>query len=83
MQTVSTVRGFFLAMALYPDVFKKAQEEIDSVVGSQRLPTISDRSHLPYVNSLIIELFRWMVVAPNGWCRSILLFQIDIDTHFM
>jgi cytochrome P450 len=66
MQTVSIIRGFFLAMALYPEVLKKAQEEIDSVVGSQRLPTISDRSHLPYINSLIMELFRWMVAVPNG-----------------
>lgn len=64
--TLSTIRGFFLAMAINPAVLKKAQEEIDAVVGTQRLPLISDRTHLPYVNALILELFRWIVVAPYG-----------------
>lgn len=64
--TVSTIRSFFLAMALNPDVFRKAREEIDAVVGTQRLPSISDKFRLPYINALICELFRWAVVAPNG-----------------
>jgi hypothetical protein len=53
-------------MALHPTVFKKAQEEINAVVGTQRLPSILDKANLPYLNALILELFRWIVVAPNG-----------------
>jgi hypothetical protein len=53
-------------MALNPAVFDKAREEIDAVVGTQRLPSISDRIHLSYVNALVLEIFRWNVVAPNG-----------------
>jgi hypothetical protein len=30
-------------MLLYPDVQKKAQEEIDRVVGRDRLPNLNDR----------------------------------------
>lgn len=54
-------------MALHPDISRKARDEIDVVVGTERLPLISDRIHLPYVNALILQLFRWNVVLPNGF----------------
>jgi cytochrome P450 len=53
-------------MALHPDVMKKAQAEIDTVVGNDRLPTFADREHLPYVNALCKEVFRWNSVTPAG-----------------
>ena len=56
----------FLAMALYPDVQKKAQAEIDSVIGPNRLPDFHDRSSLPYLNAVIKELSRWNLVVPFG-----------------
>ncbi|KAG6895729.1 hypothetical protein C0992_012999 [Termitomyces sp. T32_za158] len=64
--TVSAIYSFFLAMALTPEVMRKAQAEIDSVVGSDRLPTLKDRQYLPYVDALTKEVFRWNVVAPLG-----------------
>ena len=51
---------------MVPDVQKKAQEEIDSVVGVDRLPTYGDREHLPYVHALVTEVLRWHNVAPLG-----------------
>lgn len=48
MQTVSAITSFFLAMVLNPDVQRKAQAEIDSVVGGARLPKLEDREQLPY-----------------------------------
>ncbi|KAF8879274.1 cytochrome P450 [Infundibulicybe gibba] len=62
--TVSYVHTFFLAMAMYPEVQKKAQAEIDSVTGGARLPCFDDRDSLPYVNAIIKEVLRWQVVAP-------------------
>ena len=53
-------------MALYPEVQKKAQAEIDAVVGPDRLPEIEDRPSLPYINALIKELMRWNLVTPLG-----------------
>lgn len=53
-------------MTLYPDVAKKAQEEIDSVVGSDRLPSYADRECMPYVDALVKEVFRWNTVVPTG-----------------
>ena len=60
------IRAFFLAMTLYPDEQKKAQAELDLVVGSGRLPEFSDRPSLPFVNALIKELLRWHVATPIG-----------------
>jgi cytochrome P450 len=54
-------------MVLYPQVQAKAQEELDRVVGSVRLPTFEGRSNLPYVNALVLEVMRWHTVAPTGF----------------
>ena len=53
-------------MALYPEVQKKAQAEIDIVVGTNRLPDFEDRPSLPYINAIIKELMRWHSVLPLG-----------------
>jgi len=57
---------FFRTMALYPAVQKRAQEEIDHVVGTERLPNFEDRVSLPYVEALLREVFRWWCVTPQG-----------------
>jgi cytochrome P450 len=51
-------------MALYPEVQRKAQEEIDDVIGTDRLPTLSDRGSLPYVEAIVLELLRWQPITP-------------------
>ena len=60
------MQALFLAMALYPEVQKKAQEEIDSVIGPNRLPNFEDRPSLPYINAVVKESMRWHVPAPLG-----------------
>ncbi|KAI0373553.1 CyP450 monooxygenase [Pilatotrama ljubarskyi] len=64
--TLSCIQSFFLAMASYPDVQKKAQAELDAVVGQHRLPDFSDEASLPYVTALIKECLRWRSVVPLG-----------------
>lgn len=64
--TSAAVTSFFLAMAMYPDVQKRAQAEVDGIVGPDRLPTFSDRTSLPYVNAIVSEVLRWQPVAPLG-----------------
>lgn len=53
-------------MSLFPEVQKKAQAEIDAVIGSGRLPTMEDRDQLPYCNAIASEALRWHSVAPTG-----------------
>ncbi|RDX44595.1 CyP450 monooxygenase [Lentinus brumalis] len=64
--TLSTVQTFFLAMASNPDVQKKAQAELDAVIGPTRLPDFADQDSLPYIGALIKELLRWRSVVPLG-----------------
>lgn len=53
-----------MLMATHPEKQKLGRDEIFSVVGEDRLPTIADRSDLPYVMAIIKETMRWQVVLP-------------------
>ncbi|KAJ7253192.1 cytochrome P450, partial [Mycena rebaudengoi] len=64
MYTAATLASLVIAMALYPGVQIKAQEELDRVLKGSRLPTMADRASLPYVNAVIQETLRWHVVLP-------------------
>ncbi|KAH6908262.1 cytochrome P450 [Coprinopsis sp. MPI-PUGE-AT-0042] len=62
--TVSTALSVMLALTMHPDIQRKAQEQIDSVVGQERLPTFSDFEKLPYLQAVIKEAGRWHAVVP-------------------
>ncbi|KAJ8480992.1 hypothetical protein ONZ45_g15455 [Pleurotus djamor] len=64
--TWSTIAVFILALVMHPEVQTKAQEEIDRVVGSDRLPDFDDYEDLPYVSSVVQEVLRWHPVVPLG-----------------
>jgi len=66
MKTVSSMSSLFLALALFPHVQRRAQAELDVVVGRDRLPTFDDRPRLPYIEALCKELMRWNMVTPTG-----------------
>lgn len=51
-------------MTMYPDVQKRAQVELDRLVGNDRLPTFEDREQLPYINALVKETLRWNPAIP-------------------
>jgi len=53
-----------LAMVLYPEVQKRAQEEIDRVLGQGHLPQFEDEDALPYLKAMRYELLRWNPPAP-------------------
>lgn len=53
-------------MMLYPDVQERAQAEIDSVIGGDRFPSLSDRPSLPYIDAITKEVLRWNSVFPLG-----------------
>ncbi|KAF9522383.1 cytochrome P450 [Crepidotus variabilis] len=62
----STLQGFFYAMVNFPDVQRRAQQEIDEVIGWDRLPTLEDRTSLPYIEAVYRESLRWHPVTPIG-----------------
>ena len=57
---------FLLAMILHPEVQARAQAELDSELGGSRLPELSDRNSLPYINLVMKEVLRWRTVTPLG-----------------
>ncbi|CAE6339186.1 unnamed protein product [Rhizoctonia solani] len=68
--TVSGISTFFIAMLHHPEIQKTAQDEIDRVIGSSRLPTFTDRDSLPYVEAIYKEVLRWQPIAPIGIPRK-------------
>jgi cytochrome P450 len=62
--TSTTLSWWMLAMIAFPKVQRRAQAEIDAVVGRDRLPTFADTSHLPYVRAIIREVLRWRPTIP-------------------
>jgi len=53
-------------MVLFPDVQRRAQEEIRSITGNDRLPGLEDRDAIPYIGQILLETMRWHSVTPNG-----------------
>lgn len=45
-------------MVLHPDVSRKAQKEIDQVIGNDRLLDFDDQNSLPYFNCVLREALR-------------------------
>ncbi|TBU45510.1 cytochrome P450 [Dichomitus squalens] len=66
----SAICNFFVAMSLFPDVQRHSQAELDAVVGSGRLPELTDRDTLPYTNAIVQEILRWNTIGPLGIAHS-------------
>ncbi|KAJ3557244.1 hypothetical protein NM688_g1574 [Phlebia brevispora] len=68
--TAASLAVFILAMVLHPSAVKRAQAQIDKVVGRERLPTFADRARLPYIDAIVKEVLRWGPVTPLGVPRQ-------------
>ncbi|THH09691.1 hypothetical protein EW145_g1830 [Phellinidium pouzarii] len=64
--TAGTLCTFVLAMLHFPDVIRKAQAELDSVIGANRMPEFDDHDSLPYIGAVVRETLRWRPVAILG-----------------
>ncbi|KAL0964375.1 hypothetical protein UPYG_G00322970 [Umbra pygmaea] len=65
VETTTTVLKWAIAYLIHhPQVQKRIQEELDSVVGGDRPPQLSDRGSLPYLEATIREVLRIRPVAP-------------------
>uniref|UniRef100_A0A3Q2U855 Cytochrome P450, family 1, subfamily C, polypeptide 2 n=1 Tax=Fundulus heteroclitus TaxID=8078 RepID=A0A3Q2U855_FUNHE len=65
MDTVSTaLHWIVLLLAKHPDIQTKLHELIDRVVGRDRLPSVEDRAHMPYLDAFIYETMRFTSFVP-------------------
>ncbi|XP_078662254.1 cytochrome P450 2U1-like [Branchiostoma floridae x Branchiostoma belcheri] len=71
-----------LYLTTHPEVQAKAHEELDRVVGRDRLPSVSDRPNLPYILALIDEVHRVSSFSPLGIPRMTADI-VDIDGYII
>jgi cytochrome P450 len=64
--TSSFIQFLCIVLAAFPEVHQKVQEEIDRVVGSERMPELDDFKNLPYLQAVINEVCR----CPFYGCRG-------------
>ncbi|KAK3361443.1 cytochrome P450 [Lasiosphaeria ovina] len=62
----STLITFVLACCAFPETVRKAQAELDAVIGASRSPHWDDAPQLPYMNAFVKEVLRWRSVAIIG-----------------
>ncbi|EJD46775.1 cytochrome P450 [Auricularia subglabra TFB-10046 SS5] len=74
--TVCTILFFLMAMVLWPEYQRKAQQELDRVVGD-RLPEFADCDSLPYLEAIIREIYRRYPVTPMALAHA-----VEQDDHY-
>jgi cytochrome P450 len=64
--TSSSIISFIFAMCVFPEVQRKAQIEIDRIVGRERSPSWEDLPKLDYCTACVSETLRWRTVTILG-----------------
>ena len=65
---------------LHEDLQEMLYKEVDSVVGTSRLPTLADRADMPYMQAFMAEVFRFALATPMS-LRRILQRDVKIDSY--
>ncbi|KAA1473892.1 cytochrome P450 [Dentipellis sp. KUC8613] len=65
--TATAVTNAIVAFMQHPGVQRRAQADIDRVVGRNRLPTLDDQDNLPFIGAACREILRWKVIVPLGF----------------
>jgi cytochrome P450 len=63
---VSAIASCVLGLITHPEILKKAQAEIDTVVGLDQLPDFDYFDSLPFITAITKETLRWRDVVPIG-----------------
>jgi cytochrome P450 len=69
--TATAIQSFIHAMSKWPDILRKAQSEVDSIVGEDRTPVWEDYARLPYVAMTVKEAMRWRPVLPLAFPHAV------------
>ncbi|KAJ7770565.1 cytochrome P450 [Mycena metata] len=62
----SAISIVIMAAATFPETQTRVQQQLDSVVGSGKVPTFQDESDLVQVTAFYLESFRWRPVSAGG-----------------
>ncbi|XP_059087981.1 cytochrome P450 2C15-like [Tigriopus californicus] len=64
--TSSTLTWGIVYLIRNPDIQSNIQQELDDVIGTDRMISLLDRTKLPYLDATILEIQRLGDVVPNG-----------------
>ena len=64
--TSATTLWALIILANNPDIQRRLQEELDTAVPRDRLPSLEDKQAIPYVEATILELMRFKTIVPLG-----------------
>ena len=64
--SAQTVNWFLLILANRPEIQARVHEELDRVIGRDALPTVDDRTRLPYTFACLAESMRYRTIGPLG-----------------
>ena len=62
--SAQTVSWTLLLLANRPEIQAKVHEELDRVIGPDALPTVDDRTRLPYTFACLAESMRYRTIGP-------------------
>ncbi|KAJ7136063.1 cytochrome P450 [Mycena epipterygia] len=65
----SAISILVMAAAAFPEAQVKVQEQLDAVVGSDKLPTFQDEADLVQVTAFYLESYRWRPVSAGGFAH--------------
>jgi cytochrome P450 len=68
--TTTTLKWGTLYMLMHPDVQRKVQQEIDDVIGCERLPSMSDMLQMPYTQATLQEISRRATIVQTAFPHS-------------
>ncbi|XP_020836321.1 cytochrome P450 2C31-like [Phascolarctos cinereus] len=75
--TNSTIRYGLLLILKHPEVQAKIHEEIEHVIGHNRLHSIKDRQDMPYMDAVVHEVQRFIDLIPFNIPHA-----VNWDIHF-
>uniref|UniRef100_U5EUU5 Putative cytochrome n=1 Tax=Corethrella appendiculata TaxID=1370023 RepID=U5EUU5_9DIPT len=71
METIKTTLLWLnVFMLRHPDAMQRVQDELDQVIGRNRLPTIEDVPYLPITETTILEVMRISSIVPLATTHS-------------
>lgn len=68
----AAMQSIILNLCLFPQWQQRIQDEIDEVVGDQRLPNFDDSGSFPTIRAVIKECLRWRPVLSGGFPHSVI-----------
>ncbi|KAJ3148532.1 hypothetical protein HDU89_004629 [Geranomyces variabilis] len=64
--TAGSIAWLLSILSHHPEIQRKAQAELDAVVGRDRMPTLADMNDLQYIRAMLKEVLRFRNPFPQG-----------------